>query len=103
MSHTYPSGGLGVRNAYENGNVTKYRTMLQVKKFRNILESYHLIKQKYNMIKLDDRIFKLWYSLTHSLPPTCSLKLLTTPVTFKHGLCIYGCIVISAFDITLFF
>src|SRR6218665_1055947 len=35
---------------------------------------------------------------------TCpSLKLFTTPGTFKHVLCIYNYIVISAFDITLLF
>ena len=32
-----------------------------------------------------------------------SLKLLTTPATFKHVLCIYDYIVISAFDVTLYF
>ena|SRR6218665_1740151 len=31
-----------------------------------------------------------------------SLKLLTTPATFKHVLCMYDYIVISAFDVTLF-
>jgi len=31
-----------------------------------------------------------------------SLKLFTTPGTFKHILCIYDYIVISAFDVTLF-
>jgi len=32
-----------------------------------------------------------------------SLKLRTTPATFKHVLCIYDYNVISAFDVTLFF
>ena len=35
---------------------------------------------------------------------TCpTLKLLTTPGTFKHVLCIYDYIVRSAFDVTSFF